>query len=655
MKKLKKILSVVVVFFIICFMLGTKAMAKSITDAFIQENLSEEFQKYLQLSPEEQAKVIQPRPYEIQKPKEKKKMNMFNLILKAGNNLERKYTLEDVIPNNLEVKDQQDTDTCWAFYAIAALETNLALKATDKSKVYDFSERHMEYATNRFFSNNQINENGFDRKVGSGGTFSIAQAYLTNGTGAIKEEDMPFENNNDNIEISAIQNKTVCSQVYDTVSFPAYNSNDDKTEIIEEMKNHIKNYGAIAVSVFGADLINEYYNNNNAAMYCDNEKNCPINHGVAIIGWDDDFSKDNFNEAHRPKNNGAWLVKNSWGKSKTEDVTDLRKIMYNEGKEIFQSQGILDYTQIPDEYIEAYFEEQGYTVDVNGNELTMSVGKDGFMYMSYEDVNIYKIMNGIIKAGDSVDYDNIYQYDMLGSNNNIDFNLPKVYIGSNFTKKTSEKEYLTQVSLETVATTKCKVFVNPNGSSMDKNSLVEVQLKEGESETFDAGYHTIEFLNPIEIKSNDYAVVIEMQGVDQEKTSVAIEMNIENSTYDKVKIQEGKNFVGSEDEFNNNQWTDFSKINEINGNIPRSNNTIKAFTVNEIKGKQPSNGGGGENGETTTYKEPTYSKQEDNTTAPGILPHAGIIITIIISTAIVIMIVGGIAYIRYKKLSKYIK
>lgn len=36
-------------------------------------------------------------------------------------------------------------------------------------------------------------------------------------------------------------------------------------------------------------------------------------HLITIIGWDDNYSKENFNAAHRPTKNGAWLVLNSYG------------------------------------------------------------------------------------------------------------------------------------------------------------------------------------------------------------------------------------------------------------------------------------------------------------------------------------------------------
>ena len=37
------------------------------------------------------------------------------------------------------------------------------------------------------------------------------------------------------------------------------------------------------------------------------------NHCVTLIGWDDSYSKNNFNAGSRPSSNGAWLIANSYG------------------------------------------------------------------------------------------------------------------------------------------------------------------------------------------------------------------------------------------------------------------------------------------------------------------------------------------------------
>lgn len=34
-------------------------------------------------------------------------------------------------------------------------------------------------------------------------------------------------------------------------------------------------------------------------------------HDVAIVGWDDNYSRDNFNK--KPAGDGAWIIRNSWG------------------------------------------------------------------------------------------------------------------------------------------------------------------------------------------------------------------------------------------------------------------------------------------------------------------------------------------------------
>ncbi len=53
------------------------------------------------------------------------------------------------------------------------------------------------------------------------------------------------------------------------------------------------------------------YMSKNWAQYIDED--IMPNHMVCIIGWDDNYPVENFNEGHRPPAAGAWLVKNSWG------------------------------------------------------------------------------------------------------------------------------------------------------------------------------------------------------------------------------------------------------------------------------------------------------------------------------------------------------
>ena len=56
-----------------------------------------------------------------------------------------------------------------------------------------------------------------------------------------------------------------------------------------------------------------YINTETYAQYTDTT-DAMVNHAVAVIGWDDTYSKSNFLPDHQPPADGAWIVRNSWGK-----------------------------------------------------------------------------------------------------------------------------------------------------------------------------------------------------------------------------------------------------------------------------------------------------------------------------------------------------
>ena len=55
-----------------------------------------------------------------------------------------------------------------------------------------------------------------------------------------------------------------------------------------------------------------YMNTETYAQYV-NTTALGISHGVTIVGWDDNYSAENFLEDKRPPADGAWIVRNSWG------------------------------------------------------------------------------------------------------------------------------------------------------------------------------------------------------------------------------------------------------------------------------------------------------------------------------------------------------
>lgn len=530
MKKQMKIL-ITILMFISIFISGNNVFAKSILNGEIE--ISQDYLDYLELDDEKKKNAIPPRMYDIYK-KSTKITNPFKLGRMLGASIKPKYSLKNIIPENTTIKNQLMTEGCWAFASLASLETYLALqdyKNERETVIYDFSEKHMDYATSNEFLDNKTNEFGFKRKPGSTGVEGIPISYLTNGLGAVAENEMIFDGKTDLIDISEIQNKNVITQVNDIVTFPSYSVIEDTTQIKKQMKEHIMNYGAIRANING-------YMNEKGAIYCNNTYMYPINHSVAIIGWDDEYAISNFDEKNSPQNPGAWIAKNSYG-------TEL--------------------------------------------------GEEGYVYISYEDVNVYKQLVGILNAKTERTYENIYQHDELGGYlKYTKKDTSKIYLATEFDKKTNGKEYLTQVAIRSPETYNCKVYVNPNGTSKDKKDLQFVELKSGETETFDAGYHTIEFANPIKV-GEKFVVVLEIQGSKPDSVSMLIEVNFgefytdpkyenaPNHAYDVVKISDSKCFFGSENEAMNNQWTDASKVYEISqGKLPNFDTTIKAFTTTKV-------------------------------------------------------------------------
>lgn len=91
------------------------------------------------------------------------------------------------------------------------------------------------------------------------------------------------------------------------------------TEFVEEerIRDKVMEYGAV-YTVYNANSLSDpdSYNEDTGAWYT-NTNGC--SHAIAVIGWDDNYSRYNFNPNRIPPGDGAWLIKNSWGTSYGED------------------------------------------------------------------------------------------------------------------------------------------------------------------------------------------------------------------------------------------------------------------------------------------------------------------------------------------------
>lgn len=371
--------------------------------------------------------------------------------------LPRKYNL---IAYSSSVKNQKSEGNCWGYVANGILESALMKKYNILDKDYfNLSESHLDESTAR----NEYNGYGFDRSSGEGGSFAMALAYWTRGV-----LNGPFYEQGDEIILTPYY-------VKQTATLQELNkeaSSDEKAARIEAIKTLIYENGAVSASYYNSGYNNSAMDYSCYPYFCNQELayhyvgNESPNHGGIIVGWNDDYSKENFNLLNQPSQNGAFLVKNSWG---------------------------------PD------------------------WGNEGYFWISYE-TNLYDI-NAIVAVEDRSFYDYLYEYDEHGMVGGLSFSdkiSTNAYMNAYRTRSETE-EYLTAVSTYvTHPNNTYKVYVSEDGN---EKHLKEVELKGIEDYIPEkgytipyAGYITFELEDEIRLKG-EFLVAIEVTRDEKIETS----------------------------------------------------------------------------------------------------------------------------------------
>ena len=317
--KFKKI---AVMFFII--LLGFSVVNSNYLLSFAEENVeeieskieenryAEDYKKYLELSDEEKAKLnVIPEKYEYTMDEYLNDKSQEISFFGTEATIPSYFNLRDEIA--IKTENQGSYGLCWAFASTNSVETYLAL---NNDKNYDFSEMHVNYLTSVEFTS--VTGKGTPcRYLHSGGNFTMYyENYALNEYGPVLEAQVPY------IEIpssnySSLLNYRPSQYVYDIKRFPNFTWYDEegKTEVRNDVKKHIMTNGSLYASICSYNIYNPYKTLSGDTVL--NEQNLnnqyQRDHAISIIGWDDNYSKDNFPLWCRPENDGAYIALNSWG------------------------------------------------------------------------------------------------------------------------------------------------------------------------------------------------------------------------------------------------------------------------------------------------------------------------------------------------------
>lgn len=350
-----------------------------------------------------------------------------------------------------EIRDQGTYGTCWAFAATSALESSL------------MPEENLLFSVDHMSMSNSFNVSQYD-----GGDYTMGMAYLAAWQGPVYDADDPYGDGVTRDDLTAVKHVQEI-RIIDGKDY-------------QGIKEAVFKYGGVQTSLYStitsSKAKTQYYNRDtNSYCYMGSEK---PNHDVVIIGWDDNYPKENFNVDL--EGDGAFICQNSWG------------------------------TQF---------------------------GDNGVFYVSYYDTNVgtHNVVYTGIENTDN--YDNIYQSDLCGWVGKMGYDKEDMYGANVFTAGSAET--LKAASFyATASDTSYKLYVvknfNNEYSFSDRTLVAEGTLE-------DAGYYTVNFDDSIEVEAGErYAIVLYIN-TPGSTHPMAIEYNSGDKSMANVDLGDGEGYI----------------------------------------------------------------------------------------------------------------
>ena len=348
--------------------------------------------------------------------------------------LPAQYDLGSTTPIRVTpVKNQGVSNTCWAFGTYGFLESYFMSMPTPEN--WSFSENNMK---------NELSANspqGYDRGANDAGNYMMSSAYLNRWSGPVKTSDDPFV---DTSTFLPIELTYPIQKHVQNIRYLALRNSETPTAN-DEIKTAIMDTGAVGTLMYWGD---SYYNPATYSYYYNGAPD--TNHGVTIVGWNDNYSASNFSTT--PPGNGAFIIKNSWG---------------------------------------------------------TTFGDSGYFYVSYYDTALgAKGEIAQFTAEPLNNYTNVYLYDPLGETNELGYTGTNTLWGANiFTASSNEVLKATSFYTTDTGTSYMVKIYNNVGTQPDQGTLVLTQ-----SGTIpNAGYHTVPLSSDVPLTTGqNFSVVIEL-------------------------------------------------------------------------------------------------------------------------------------------------
>ena len=389
----------------------------------------------------------------------------------------------DLRPEMPAVRNQDPFGTCWTFAAMAAAESNLIheKKILTKDNA-DLSEWYLAYYAFHDESDD-LPSFTYDTKkkyYDVGGDDWKAAAMMTRGTGFLEESSAAYPLTTDAVYTPDVKERKykLKNVLYlGNLGVKEVKLKDSRKETIKEA---IRTYGAVSIGI--AQESDDYLSSSGAYFVTAAAKD--PNHAVTIVGWDDNYATSNFNVSPRPTSDGAWIVRNSYGKT---------------------------------------------------------WGASGHYYVSYEEGSLN---DGIVyETVAAPEKEMIYQYDPLGLCDFMEYpSVDPAYFANIFTASRNEK--INSVSFYTSRPdSKCTVEIykdcgnDPKGGTLVAEKSVTITAP---------GYNTVDLDSAVDIsKYKKFSVVVSVSKSDLKAPAIPTEYPITKYS-EKAKASAGQSFISSD-------------------------------------------------------------------------------------------------------------